>query len=90
MIKTVQIIVSGRVQGVCFRASTQKTAKQLGIQGWVKNLPDGRVKIIACAEQAQIQQLLTWCQQGPILAKVTNIDVEEVVVDELLTEFKIC
>ncbi len=53
MIKTVQIIVSGKVQGVCYRASAQKIARQLQIDGWVKNLPDGRVEIRAQGDAQQ-------------------------------------
>lgn len=90
MIRTVQIIVTGKVQGVCFRAGAQKKAKQLGVEGWVKNLPDERVMLIARAESGLIDQLVAWCRRGPILAKVTDVVVEEVTASDLNTDFIIC
>lgn len=89
MIKTLQIVVSGRVQGVSYRANTQKQAKRLGIHGWVKNLPDGRVQIVARAEQGILDQFLEWCRSGPTFAKVTKVDIEELSAIDLSSEFHI-
>lgn len=83
MIRTVHILVTGRVQGVCYRASTQKKAQHLGIEGWVKNLPDGRVEILAQAESILIEQLIAWCHRGPSLANVTDVLVEELAPTDL-------
>lgn len=77
MIKTIQIHVAGKVQGVYYRASTQQTAQQLHIDGWVSNLPDGRVHILARAEENMLQQFIAWCHQGPTYAKVTSVHVED-------------
>lgn len=66
--------VSGKVQGVWFRANTQREAQRLKLTGWVKNLTDGRVEVLACGEEANLQQLQDWLWQGPPLAKVTNVD----------------
>lgn len=68
--------VSGKVQGVFFRASTKSQAEQLGITGWVKNLPDGGVEVLACGEKAQLDLLYSWLQSGPERAEVKDITFE--------------
>ena len=68
------IIISGKVQGVFFRASTQEQANRLNIRGWVRNEADGSVRIEAEGEPEALQQLITWCQQGPRYAQVTSVD----------------
>ena len=70
--------VSGKVQGVWFRASTQKVATSLGVTGWVRNLPDGRVEVLACGTKEQVAQLEAWLQHGPELATVTGLQREVV------------
>ncbi len=75
-------LVSGKVQGVWFRAGTQDQAKELGLTGWAKNLPDGRVEVIACGEKEKIMQLYEWLKKGPELAKVTEVTFEEVTWQE--------
>lgn len=62
--------ISGKVQGVWFRASTKVQADKLTITGWVRNLPDGRVEVLACGTEDQLEQLYTWLQQGPQYARV--------------------
>ncbi len=89
MTRKVQILVSGRVQGVYFRLFTQNKAKQLGVMGRVKNLPDGRVEIIAEAENMAIEKLIKWCHKGPITARVDHVEVVELQHDEELTVFEI-
>jgi acylphosphatase len=69
--------VSGKVQGVWFRASTKEKADQLQITGWARNLPDGRVEVLACGTREKIAVLHEWLQQGPKLAKVTDLIAEE-------------
>ena len=69
--------ISGKVQGVWFRASTQEQAERLGITGWAKNLPDGRVEVLACGNKEKIEELYAWLKHGPQLAKVTDIFYEE-------------
>lgn len=69
--------VSGKVQGVWFRASTCDEAQKLGLTGWAKNLPDGRVEVMAFGDKASLQQLLTWLRKGPALAKVSELTYEE-------------
>jgi acylphosphatase len=67
--------VSGRVQGVFFRASTRQQAMGLGLTGWVCNLSDGRVEVMACGETAQLDRLSQWLKRGPELAKVDSVEV---------------
>lgn len=69
--------VSGKVQGVWFRASTKKYADDLGVTGWVRNLPDGRVEVMACGDSNLVEQLYLWLQHGPAIAKVTQCTRED-------------
>ena len=70
-------IVSGRVQGVSFRAATAAQAKRLGVVGWVKNRDDGAVELEVEGAPEQVASLLTWCEQGPPHARVARVVVEE-------------
>lgn len=69
--------VAGRVQGVFYRAGTQATARQLGLTGWVRNCADGAVELLACGEEAKLQELERWLWQGPPHAKVEQVMVQE-------------
>ena len=73
-LKQLQLIVQGRVQGVYFRASTQREAKRLGLGGWVRNRPDGAVEILAEGEETAIRELYGWAQKGPGAARVERVD----------------
>lgn len=73
MKKAYVIEVYGRVQGVGFRYYTEKKAKELGIHGYVKNRPDGSVKIEAEGEEHVLEAFLQWCHQGPSWAKVQEV-----------------
>lgn len=75
MKKRMHLIIKGRVQGVGYRFTTRTKAKILGLTGWVKNLPDETVEILAEGEESSLQKLLTWCYKGPSLSYV--IDIEE-------------
>ena len=68
-------MVSGRVQGVCFRMCTVATARRLGLAGWVRNRPDGSVEITAEGEETALRQLADWCGEGPSYARVTDARV---------------
>jgi len=67
------IIVKGRVQGVCFRANTQKQAVKRNISGFTRNLTNGDVEIVAVGERDALQELVAWCHKGPLLAKVSEV-----------------
>ena len=75
--KTIRIIVSGRVQGVYFRQSTREQAIALQITGWVRNLADGTVEILATGDEKKLEQLILWCHTGPPRAVVNKIDVTD-------------
>jgi acylphosphatase len=79
----VHLFVHGRVQGVFFRAGTQKAAEGLGLAGWVKNCPDGSVEIHAEGNKKQLEELIAWCRQGPPMASVSNIDLSWVEAEGL-------
>lgn len=68
--------VTGRVQGVFFRAHTKEMADALGITGWVRNEPDGSVLIHAEGKAAALARLLTWCHDGPSGTQVTSVEIE--------------
>ncbi|MDI6752611.1 MAG: acylphosphatase [bacterium] len=70
------ILVSGRVQGVFFRAYTQDMAGSLGLVGWVKNIRDGKVEIYCEGERKEIEKFLKWCRKGPPFAIVRDIELE--------------
>jgi acylphosphatase len=69
------VFVSGRVQGVFFRQSTQQQAQRLDVKGWVKNLPDGKVEAIFEGEEAAVKTLVNYSHHGPPSAKVNNVEV---------------
>jgi len=80
-------LISGRVQGVCFRAYARDEARKLGLRGWVRNLPDGRVEALAQGDPAKLARFEAWCQQGPSHARVREVEVVEEATDggELLS-----
>ena len=67
----------GRVQGVCFRMATNQQAKLLGLTGWVRNLDDGRVEVLASGEAQLVEQLKQWLKHGPSMAKVIKLECTE-------------
>ena len=77
-----RFLVTGRVQGVFFRSSTRDVAVQLFLTGYVKNLPDGRVEVVACGQSDDIDKLASWLSQGPRTASVTGVDDEAVAFRE--------
>ena len=68
--------IEGRVQGVCFRMCAQEEAMHLGLTGWVRNLPDGRVEIMAEGEEQDVRKFLAWCRHGPPHAMVMDVDFQ--------------
>lgn len=71
-----RVLVSGRVQGVFFRDSTREKARALGLSGWVRNLPDGRVEAIFEGDGDRVEEMLSWCEEGPPEARVQNVSSE--------------
>lgn len=67
--------IYGRVQGVFFRASAQRKARQIGIKGWVRNEPDGTVLVLAFGTGEQVLEMENWCHDGSDMAQVTKVEV---------------
>lgn len=74
----VHVMVEGRVQGVFFRSSVEDRAGELGVTGWVRNVPDGWVEAEFQGEQSAVDQLLDFCRDGPSRADVENVTVDTV------------
>lgn len=75
--RSVHLLVKGKVQGVFFRASAMEVADSLQIKGWVKNTPDGDVELLACGPEEKVQQFIDWCKKGPSRAVVTQVQVSD-------------
>ena len=69
--------VSGLVQGVYFRQSTVEQAEQLHLNGWVRNLDDGRVEVLVEGDESAVRALTAWLRQGPSAAKVSAVELQE-------------
>ena len=70
------VFVSGRVQGVSYRASTRDAARDAGLDGWVENLDDGRVEAVFEGSEASVERLVEWCHEGSPAADVDGVDAE--------------
>jgi len=79
----VHYIIGGYVQGVWYRSATQQEAKKLKLTGWVKNVENGNVEVLACGEQQQIIQFEKWLKQGPTLARVKSVTSKKLAWQEL-------
>jgi acylphosphatase len=87
--KRAHVFISGRVQGVCFRAETRRTAKQLHLTGWVRNMPDGRVEALFEGEDNNVNQMTKWCHGGPPAARVDNVLIREELFTGEFSDFTI-
>jgi acylphosphatase len=72
----VHLLISGLVQGVCFRAETKYRAQELGLCGWVKNSPDAKVEAVFEGDRPSVEKMIQWCTKGPAGAIVHNVTVE--------------
>ena len=79
--------VSGKVQGVFYRASAMEQARSLDITGYATNLPDGRVEVLACGEEAAVEDFCEWLRKGPPAARVSSVEVIETDCDPVPAEF---
>jgi acylphosphatase len=84
-----RILVSGRVQGVAFRATTQERARTLGLVGWVRNLTDGGVEVVAQGEESALDELVAWCHRGPRAARVDEVRTTAHPVDPAWQDFTV-
>ena len=71
-----RVIISGRVQGVFFRDSAREKAEDLGLAGWVKNAPDGRVEALFEGPSRNVREMVDWCERGPSQASVESVDAD--------------
>lgn len=82
-----RFLVTGKVQGVFFRASTRMEADRLGLDGYARNLPDGRVEVLVAGAEESVQELAQWLQHGPPQARVDVVERENAVADALSQGF---
>lgn len=83
------LLISGLVQGVGYRMHTVRQAQHYQLNGWVRNLPDGRVEVIAEGDETQLNGFINWCSQGPHYAEVTNIDITTSPAHDEFADFEI-
>ena len=86
--KTVRLIIKGKVQGVFYRATAKDVADLTGVKGWVKNLPDNNVEITATATEETLQKFINWCKIGPSRSVVTEV-ITDMRTPENFEKFKI-
>ena len=86
--KTIRLIIKGKVQGVFYRATAKDVADLIGVKGWVKNLPNDKVEITATATEETLQKFINWCKQGPPKARVEDVIIEELELQEF-NNFKV-
>ena len=89
VIKRIHIFVTGRVQGVFFRQSTRVMAIKNNVNGWVRNLDDGRVEIVAEGEESNINALADWCKTGPANSRVDEFELSEENCPEKFETFEV-
>jgi len=81
------LVVRGRVQGVCFRAETQRAARTFGVSGWVRNKRDGTVEAIVEGAKKDVISLINWCNTGPPISRVEKVDVSWQDFNDEFSEF---
>jgi len=86
-VKTVRIVVSGKVQGVFYRHNCKKAADSLNIKGTVRNLDSGHVEVIAQGDTTALNKLIEWCRKGPMGAVVDDVSTEDVEEEMTVKEF---
>lgn len=89
IVKRVHVFISGKVQGVFFRDSTRQEATALGVAGWVRNMPDGRVEGVFEGDPQDVDALVRWCHDGPSSAAVDDVRVEEEPVMDSFDGFQV-
>jgi acylphosphatase len=86
---TYHLRITGKVQGVWYRASAKDQALSLGLKGKVWNEPDGAVGVLVQGDDDQIKRFIEWCKEGPMLAEVNEVIVNEQVMHEIFPSFEI-
>lgn len=86
--RTVQLIIKGKVQGVFYRASAKDVAREIGVTGWIKNMPDGSVEVLVSGSEERVAKFIEWCWKGPKSAEVNEVIINDS-KEKPLTEFRI-
>lgn len=89
VLKAVHVVISGKVQGVWFRANTKQQAEQRNVSGWVRNTSDGKVEVVFQGDEQSVDALIFWCHQGSPMSNVTDVTVESLDTDEEIQGFNI-
>ncbi|HEC89179.1 MAG: acylphosphatase [Thermoplasmata archaeon] len=89
MIVAKHVLISGRVQGVWFRATTKEKAEEYNIKGWVRNTSDGKVEAVFIGEEEDVEKMIQWCHHGPPLARVEKVEVSSYPSTEDFKDFTI-
>jgi len=82
-------VITGRVQGVCFRMYADEEARVRGLTGWVRNLPSGQVEAVFEGEKSVIEDVIAWCRKGPSAARVTAVEIVWETYHGDFTDFRI-
>ncbi|MFH1134467.1 MAG: acylphosphatase [Pseudomonadota bacterium] len=85
----VHLFISGRVQGVAFRHYTRREALRLGLSGWVRNLPDGRVEAVLEGADPEVKAMVDWARHGPPGARVDHVEIQPLTIQGRLKGFEI-
>ncbi|MDF1574413.1 MAG: acylphosphatase [Bacteroidales bacterium] len=83
MISQFEIIITGRVQGVGFRAAARREARAMQLKGWVENLPGGTVRAVICGEREPCTRFINWCREGSAYSWVEGIELREMKPEQL-------
>ena len=75
--RRVHVWIAGRVQGVYFRAYARDAGRSIGVSGWVRNLPDGRVEAVFEGDEERAKKMIEWCYNGSPLSRVEAVDIHE-------------
>jgi acylphosphatase len=89
MTRSLHCVISGKVQGVGFRAWTKDIAEKFGIKGWVRNLNDGRVEVLAQGDEKKIEEFKGKLTQGPVLSRVDDIECKYIDYEKEFTRFEL-
>jgi len=89
MVKSLHCLISGKVQGVGFRAWTKGMADQMGISGWVRNLDDGRVEVLAQGDMEKLEKFKGKLSRGPVISRVEDIECKYIDYDKEYKKFEI-
>lgn len=75
--KTIRLLIKGKVQGVFYRATAKRTAERFGINGWIKNTEEGDVEAEATGDEEALNAFIDWCKEGPANAHVTDVIIQQ-------------